>query len=107
MKNEINKVWSEQVASREATASDFVIRSIREYLGKNFNTINRTYSSKGMTETQAVRYLLNETDKLLFPNGERYIYNIIYDTYKEAAGTKAIFEIIRQFVNWVDTEKRF
>ena len=107
MNTEVEKSWNEQVASREATTSDFVIRSIKEFLPRHFKTINRTYSSKGMTETQAMRYLLNETDKILFPNGERYIYNIIYDTYKEAAGTKAIFEIIRQFVNWQDTEKRF
>jgi hypothetical protein len=103
----INESWLEQVSSRTSPPSDYVFRCISELLDKDFKPIQRTFSSKGMTEPQAVLYLIRETDKLLFPSGDGFVYNIVYDNYKELAGTKAILEILRQFVNWKDTENRF
>ena len=104
---EVDKTWNEQVASRQSQPSDYIFRCINELLDKDFKPIQRTFLSKGMTEAQVISYLIKETDKILFPSGECFVYNIIYDNYKESTGTKSILEIIRRFVNWQDTENRF
>jgi|GEM_PF-2670310 len=108
----VDEIFNEQISSRETADKDYVIRCIKDLIDNpNFKTIQgKTFSSKGMTEIQVVRFLIKETDKIIFQDDKDWIgvvRNIIYDNYKETTGAKEIIEIIQHFVNWIDTEKRF
>ena len=104
----IGDAWNEQVASRgTSNEKDFAIRCIRDAVGKDFQTISKTFSSSDMTETQVVQYLIKETDKVLFQSDNSYVTSIVRDYYKDTTATAEILEVLRHFVNWVDTDKRF
>ena len=103
MQNDIDEMWTKAYV-RKPSSNSYIKKSIAELLGKDFKTIQgRTYSSKEMNEFQNALYLIRETDKLLFPNGEQYLASIIYDEYDQTKGPAGVIEIIRQYVNWVDT----
>ena len=112
MKNKVPKAitegWQEQVASRETSNDkDYAIRCIRATLGKDFRAIQKTFSSRGMTESEVLQFLIKETDKVLFQSEDSYVTSILQDYYKETTGSKEILEVIRNFVYWVDLDNRF
>ncbi|MCL2846915.1 MAG: hypothetical protein FWE38_04460 [Firmicutes bacterium] len=64
----------------------------------------RTYQAKGRPEFQKLIYTIELTDRIFFVGNERYFANIIYDHYNIEHGIHGIYEIVSQFVNWVDLD---
>lgn len=95
--------WNKRAAIRMAETNDFIIKSIDELLEKNFKTFQGlTFSSKGMSEMQVAHFLVKETDKLLFPDGEGYFSSIVNDEYDDTQGPAGMLKIISRYANWVD-----
>jgi len=88
--------------------ADFIRRSVRELLPPNFKNIQgKTYNSGKMNPMKNAAYLIKETDKLLFQNGEQYFRNIMDDEYQMSKGTEEAIKIVREFVNWTDLDNRY
>lgn len=98
---------SKHISSVMSETNDFIIRSINDLLDKDFKRIQgHTFSSNGMDETQVAEFLINETDKILFPGGEQYFSSIVNDEYDKTQGVSGILEIITRFINWYDLSKK-
>ena len=89
------------------SSNQFVENSIHELLGENFAPTTKEYSSGTMNEFQNMIYLIAETDKILFPRGEGFMATIIKEEYDRSKGTQGVLEIIRKYVNWIDTDGKF
>ena len=96
-----------------AETIDYMKRQIDEYVldSKQSQTLpkpqTKEYSSKRQAEFENIVYLVDETEKLLFPDGEQYMSNLIFDEYNMDWGTKPLREILARYVVWLDTDKRY
>ncbi|MCL2756057.1 MAG: hypothetical protein FWE45_03345 [Firmicutes bacterium] len=112
-RQEINEFWKEHIESLDYDIEQtnknlsFISRTIKELLGRDFQPITKEYSSHDMNELQNMVYLIEQTDNILFPNGEKYIAQIIKDEYDRSKGTQGVLDVINKYVKWVDITKRF
>ena len=82
--------------------------NITDLLEPNFKPIKKTYSSKDKNQLQVLVHLIQETDKIVFPNGEGFIASNIYDELTEYGYSKGLDDligIVKKFVHWEDTNK--
>jgi len=86
---------------------DYLIRSIADYLKKEPATPlfrpQLTYSSIGMSLARHLDFLIMESEKILFPSGERYMSGLLYDEYDLAQGVSGLLSILSNFIKWTDT----
>ncbi len=85
----------------EEDMQDYITESIRELV----DIPRRTFSSAGMTETQKIEFLVRETEKIVFPQGEKFLSSIVYDEYNFDFGTQGLMGILNSFVHWQDLAK--
>lgn len=86
---------------------DYLIRSIRDYLreeeGKPLFRPQLTFSSKGKTLVEILDFLIVESEKVLFPSGERFMSGLLYDEYDLTHGTAGLLSVLQDFVKWTNT----
>jgi len=80
---------------------DYIIRQINDFV-VNKTPLDLTYSNKGMSEFEKIIFVIEQTEKTLFPNGEQFMSTIIYDEYNMANGPEDLFNIIEQYIKWID-----
>ena len=87
----------------------YIIASIKEdynhSLFNNYVVPKKTYSSKGMSELEHIIFLIEETGKILFPDTPRVML-IIFDSYNIKHGLQGIYDILGEFVKWVDLDDK-
>jgi len=92
------KVQQEQTATERAN-----IEAIRKLLPQGL-PLQMSYKSNDMNEGQNTMFLIRESDKVLFPNGERLFSHIVTDDFNKDRGAKNNLEIIRKYINWIDID---
>jgi len=82
--------------------TNYIMRCINEDLDRNLKIpLTCNYSSNGMSEFQKLTFLIEQSGKKL---SHDFFATIIYDEYRIEDGTQGIYDIISNYVNWIDTK---
>ncbi len=83
----------------------FIIKTVHELLEpeqSNKVPYVEKISSAGMTDFEVIKYKMEKTDELLFPNGENYFSTVVFDEFDTHYGFGALKVILDHFVKWQD-----
>jgi len=114
VKNKVKEIFGENAELNTPSINTairvrkFVNRSVRGMMERKQVPLlpyKKTYSAKNMSKFEKLIYLIGETEKILFPGGDRYFSTLLYDEYPIHLGIDGLFEIINIFVEWTETDK--